>query len=143
MKYLIDANIFLRLLTHDNQQQAQECGMLIKAIRDNKINACTTSLTITEVVWTLQSFYTYKKDAIIEAIKGIHGVNALEIIDGYDNEVTIKLFERHSIKFVDCVLASIPEIQNKEWGIISYDTEFDKLGIIRKEPGELVKKMLH
>lgn len=134
MKYVIDTNIFLRILTNDDTQKAHECNTLVKAIIGGEIDVCTTSITITEVVWTLQSFYSYTKDSIVDAIKSITGISGMTIIDNYNNSVAYNLFEKNNVKFVDCLLASIPKIQKKDWAIISYDRDFDKLGIIRKEP---------
>lgn len=137
MKYVIDANIFLRIFANDDKKKAQECGVLIRAITDGKINAYTTSITIAEVVWTLQSFYSYNKENVVEAVKSITGINSLAIIDNYNHSIAFSLFEKNNVKFIDCLLASIPEIQKKEWAIISYDKDFDRLKIIRKEPGKI------
>lgn len=136
MKYIIDTNVFLRFFTNDQIKQARECKELLLSVSEDKIDAFTTSITLSEIVWTLQSFYSYSKDSIVEAVKSIKGIGGLEIINNYDNNFAIDLFEKNNVKFVDCLIASIPQIQKREWVLISYDKDFDKLKIIRKEPGD-------
>lgn len=50
----------------------------------------------------------------------------------------IDLYQKHNIKFVDALIASHPKMQNKEIVVVSYDKDFDKLGIKRQEPAEVL-----
>src|SRR3989344_3648556 len=130
MKYLIDTNIFLRILTRDNEKSFKECVELIEAIKSGIVDA--------EVVWTLESFYRVNKSEVVTVVRDMVTTNGLKVIDGYGTIEALDLYNTNNIKFVDCLLASIPQVQKKEWAIISYDKEFDKLKIIRKEPGDVI-----
>lgn len=137
MKYLIDTNIFLRILTKDNEKSFDECVKLVQAIKVGKIKALTTTMVVAEVVWTLESFYKFDKSDVVRVVRDLITINGLIIVDGYGVMRSLDLYDTNNIKFVDCLLASIPEIQKKEWAIISYDKDFDRLKIIRKEPGKI------
>lgn len=137
MKYLIDTNIFLRTIIPENQKSFSECKEIINLIESGFIEAVTTSATLAELAWTLKSHYRLNKDEIVIALKSVKGINGLEIVDSYDSAISIELFEKNNVKFIDCLIASIPAVQNKSWTIISYDKDFDKLKVLKKEPRQI------
>ena len=53
----------------------------------------------------------------------------------------MQIYEQNNIKLTDAFIASHPKIQSKEMIVVSYDKDFDKLSVIRKEPGEIVKDL--
>ena len=42
------------------------------------------------------------------------------------------------MKFIDALIASHKSIQEEAAVIVSYDKDFDKLGILRKEPKDII-----
>lgn len=76
---------------------------------------------------------------IARAIKGILHLNNLKIRENFRLSLALEIYETHSIKFIDALIASHPQIQNQEMIVVSYDRDFDKLKIIRKEPKEIIK----
>ncbi|OGG00592.1 hypothetical protein A3D78_02325 [Candidatus Gottesmanbacteria bacterium RIFCSPHIGHO2_02_FULL_39_14] len=137
MIYFIDSNVFLRLLIIDNKKQYNDCFSFIEAIKQNKFDAITNTLVLAEIVWTLLSFYKIPKEKVIEGIKGIVQLRGLKIIDSYNQLLALKLYEIYSIKYIDSLIASSEGISNKKICIVSYDTDFDKLRLLRKEPGQV------
>lgn len=139
--YFLDANIFLRTANNENKQQHTECLMLLEKIKksDNEFKFYTGNLVIAEVLWTLQSFYQIDKHQAIQILAGITNIKNLEIIDSYNIRTGLIVFENFNVKFADALIASIPAITQKKWTVISYDKDFDKIGVIRKEPSEVVK----
>lgn len=136
--YFLDSNIFLRFLIGDNQKMLSECLSLIKDIKEGRMNAFTSNLVLSEVVWTLGSFYKFPRSKVINAVKGIVGTPGLKICDGYMILAALEIYENSSVKFIDSLVASIHEIYNRKWVVVSYDKDFDKLGVIRKEPSRIV-----
>lgn len=135
--YFLDSNIFLRFLTGDNPKMFNECLSLIENIKAGKINAFTSNLVLSEVVWTLGSLYKFPRIRIIYAIRGIVGTPGLKICDGYMILAALEIYENSSVKFIDSLIASIYEVYNRKWIVVSYDKDFDKLGVIRKEPSQI------
>ncbi len=141
MLYFIDTNIFLRALHKENEKLFRESISLLTSIKENKIEAYTATVVLTEVVWTLSSFYKISKGKIIEGLTGIINLSGLKIMDQYNQLRALELYEKHSIKYIDALIASNEDIYTKKLIVVSYDRDFDKLKIIRKEPGEIIKSL--
>lgn len=137
MTYFIDSNIFLRVLIKENHKQFQDSFNLLQAVKRNKIEAFTNTVVLAEVAWTLLSFYKIPKVKVIEGIKGIIQLRGLKILDKYNHLTALDFFENNSIKYIDSLIASTDEISSKKICIVSYDADFDKLHLLRKEPHEV------
>lgn len=135
-KFYIDTNIFISLLINRDDRQ-KECQRLVEKIKLNKIRAVTGNLVLAELVWVLKSFYGIPKKEITEKIKGILRLRGLKIIDDYDLSEAIDIYEKKSVKFIDALIASTRLIYQKKWVVVSFDKDFDKIGVLRKEPAEL------
>lgn len=111
----------------------------LEQIKENKIKAITGSIVLAEIVWTLASFYGFSKERVTRALRGIINLRGLKIVDDYQSFLSIELYEKYNIKYIDAVIASYKIIQEKKCCIVSYDRDFDKLPLLKKEPGDLVK----
>lgn len=89
-------------------------------------------------MWTLLSFYKVDRSTAAEAVRGIVNLRGLKLVDGYDPLAALGMFDDKGVKFIDAMLASIPKIKSGTIAVVSYDKEFDKLGVVRKEPGEVL-----
>ncbi|MBI4130563.1 PIN domain-containing protein [Candidatus Roizmanbacteria bacterium] len=138
-RYVLDANIFLRLLIKDEEKTFHHCLQLSEAIKTNKLKAVTTSVILAEIAWTLRSFYGLSRSEITEALYSIITISGLRIIDEYEHHLTLKLYALHGVKYVDALIASIKQVQQGEWIVVSYDKDFDRLDVVRQEPAEVLK----
>ncbi len=59
-------------------------------------------------------------------------------IDKYIYEFSIDLYENYNVKFIDCMIASIAQIQKGEMTIISYDKALFSI-LIYKDKGTYFK----
>lgn len=137
-QYFIDSNIFLRVMAREDERSFRECFDFLQIVESGKISAVTSSIVIAEVVWTLGSFYKMSKVKIVEALERMKGSRFFKLIDNYDFDLAFGYFSRYNIKFVDALIASNSSIQFKKWILVSYDKDFDKLGVIRKEPSQIL-----
>ena len=140
MKYFIDTNIFLRVLTSDNKIQSEKCVEFLQRVKNNKIEAVTATVVLAEVTWTLLSHYKLPKGEVVEAVNSIIHLSEISIIDSYDHSYALKIFGEQNIKFIDALVASLDGVKEKHVTVVSYDRDFDKLGVLRKEPGSILKK---
>lgn len=140
MTYLVDTNIFLRTLIKENPLTFEDCANFLKLIKKNKIEAVTPGIVLTEIVWTLGFHYKVPREKIYKGLTSITSLSGLRIIDRYKYSAAIGLFAVSSAKYVDCLLATIDEIVDGSWTIVSYDRGFDKLGVKRSEPKDILKK---
>ena len=140
MRYLIDTNIFLRTLVKEDPHSFKDCSMFLESAKKNAFDVVTTSLILSEVVWTLSSFYKFAKLDVIRALRGIIHTRGLQIVDRYTMAAALISYEMKSVKFIDAMIGSIPEVIIKQWVVVSYDRDFDKLDVLRKEPGDIVQE---
>ena len=138
MRYFIDTNIFLRTLIKENKKTFDECYKLLSEIKVGNIKASTSHVVLAELVWSLSSYYGFSKEKVINAAKSVVNLRGLQFVDGYQAHLSLELYEKKPVKFIDALMVSIKNIYEKKWTIVSYDKDFDKLGVLRKEPGELV-----
>lgn len=138
MVYLIDSNIFLRTLIKENEEIFEQCVTFLTAVKKNKYDAVVPNIVLAEIVWTLGSYYRFSKSEVIRALQSIIHLSGLKIVDGYEIESALEFYGNKNVKFIDTLIASIPEIKNNKWTVVSYDRDFDKMKINRKEPGEII-----
>lgn len=136
-KYYIDTNIFLRALVVEEENQSKQCIFFLRKVKNNQAKAVTGNIVIAEVAWVLKSYYKFSKEKIVELVKSIIHLRGLTIEDNLDIGKGLEIFANENIKYIDALIASIKPIQGKKWTVVSYDKDFDKLGVIRKEPGQL------
>lgn len=139
MTYLIDTNIFLRVLVKENEVSFGECKRVLELIKNGQLQAVVPSLVICEIVWTLSSLYKFPKQRVVEAVRSLMYLNGLKVIFDYDQLLALELFEIHNTKYIDCCLAAVPGVQSKEWTVLSYDLDFDKLKVGRQAPKEVIE----
>lgn len=132
--YFIDANIFLRTLLKDEERTFNDCLEFLRKIKEGKIKAFTSNLILAEVNWTLLRVYNFPKEKIIDGLNSILKLKNLKIIDRFNPILAIKLYRKIPIKFIDALIASNPAIFRKEVIVISYDKDFEKIGLKRMEP---------
>ena len=138
MRFFVDTNIFLRTLIKEDEETHKDCYKFFEAVRLNKIKAVTSHLVLAEIAWTLSSYYGFSKKKVSQALKGIINLRGLAFSDSYQAITALAMFERKPVKFIDALLASIEEISEKKWKIVSYDKDFDRLGVARAEPKEII-----
>ena len=64
-------------------------------------------------------------------------LRGLRVIDNYQLSKSVEIFEKKPVKYIDAMIASVEPIQEKKWVVVSFDKDFDKIGVLRKEPGEI------
>lgn len=138
MLYFIDTNIFLRVLVKENEEVFKDCQKFLNLISQNKIKAFTSTIIFSEIDWVLESFYKFPKEKVIGGLNSILKLKNLKIKDSFNPNSAIEIYEKFSVKFIDALIASNLRIFNKEAVIVSYDKDFDKIGVKRMEPSKII-----
>lgn len=137
MKYFIDTNIFLRTIAVEDKKSFDECMLFLHKVERNEIEAACCSLVLSEVAWVLKSYYKFTKAKIVEALSSIVNLKDISWHDSYDYNLALRNHSSYPVKYIDAMIASIKQVKEKEWVVVSYDRDFDKLKVLRKEPGEV------
>jgi len=135
--YFLDTNIFLRVLIREEQQTHSDCLSLLKAVKDGKIHAVTSDLVLAEVAWTLNSYYRFPRERTVQALESIVQLRNLEFSSFPDRFLTLQLYRSHPVKYIDAAIAALPQLQAQTWELVSYDQDFDRLSVQRREPAEV------
>lgn len=135
--YFLDSNVFLRVIVRDEVKKASECEALLQAIIAHKINAFTSHIVLSEIAWVSRGVYKFSKQEIVDVLRGIATMKNLKNRDTFNALLALEYFENYGIKFIDALIASDPSFSRGEFVIVSYDKDFDKLGLTRVEPGDI------
>lgn len=130
MTLFVDTNVFLRFLLNDHKTQSPAANKLFKEAGKGKIALITSSLIVTEMVFTLDSFYKLSKQEIIEKIHAIMFFEGLEITEKNILIQAIAFYEKKSIDFIDAYSAAFA-LENKI-GVCSFDRDFDKIKEVKR-----------
>lgn len=139
--YLFDTNIFLRFFVRETKKTYQDSKLALFLVKKGKIKALTAGFVLAEIEWTLKSYYDIRKKDRIEYLGSIIKLFKNKIAKEVDFPFALDLYQKHSVKFIDCLIASIPRVQKGKVCVVSYDTDFDKLGVRRLTPTELLDKI--
>lgn len=137
-EYFVDTNIFLRIIAKDDEKKALECEKIIEAIRRGTIRAVTSHIVLAELVWTCLSFYRISKPDVVRLLRGVVSIHHLSLHDDFDALQALALYEAHNVKFIDALIAAHVRITKNHAHVLSYDTDFDKMGIVRCEPSQIL-----
>lgn len=137
-KYFIDTNIFLRTLLRDDEKTFNDCLEFLKRIKENNIVALTSNLILAEINWTLLKVYKFPKERVLVGLTSVLKLSNLKVTDDFDSYLAKEIYEKFPVKFIDALIASNPAIFNKEVAVVSYDKDFDKIGVKRMEPSKII-----
>lgn len=137
--YFIDTTIFLQALVAEDKKKAAECRKLLKYIRDyDDVDAWTSSLVIAETEWICQKVYQLDRRTIDDVVRSILSLRNLKILQRIDLRYALDLYDRFRMKFLEALIASNASLVGEHPLIISYDRDFDKIGIPRVTPKEVL-----
>jgi predicted nucleic-acid-binding protein len=131
----VDANVVLRYLTKVPPTMAEASLKLCTAAQKGKISLKMISITVVEVVWVLESFYSYSKSQIAETLTQFLFSDGLTV-ESLDLIIeALALYQKRNLDFADALL-SVVSLRNEHPIIYSFDHDFDRVtGITRLEPG--------
>ena len=136
--YFLDANIFLRAFVREHEPSFAECSSILELVQAGRIRAVINTLVFAEVSWVLGRLYGFPKREVVMALNSIVQLKNLSIDDHHDALFGLSLYEQHTVKFIDAMIASHDLVAVSKIPIVSYDKDFDKLGVKRITPSELI-----
>jgi len=134
-KLFLETSIFIRYFTEDDPRKFQDCVRLLEIIEKGKLRPYTSNIVVFEILFVLTRIYQFSKKDVIEAIKKILTLRNLALIEKTNTKRAIKLFEKYSIKFPDCLISTqIPQGVK----IVTYDDDFKKIdGLTSIDPANI------
>jgi len=134
--HYVDANIFLRYLTQDDPQKAEQARQLILQLQAGTVVATTCEGVLVEVVQVLSStrLYNLPRDQIRRHLRNILALPGLRLAHKRTYLRALDLYVATRLDFVDVLQVAHME-RLKLTQIVSFDRDFDRIaGITRVEP---------
>ena len=124
-KYLLDANVLLRLLLDDNPDQVKQTLHLLSKAKVKKIQIIVPQIVVFEVEFILEKYYKIPKAEIVDKLRVILGVNYLKIDDRVIFQDASELFLKNNTSFADCFIFYLARHHHAK--LFTFDQKLSKL----------------
>ena len=131
-KVFIDTSVFIRFLTFDDKQKAQECEQFFKQVEQGKLRPYISNIVILEIQFVLTRLYSFPKNKVLLDIGNLIALRNLTIVEKTDTKKALSLHKKINVKYPDCLISTqIP----KDTKVVTYDEDFSKIpGIFVAKP---------
>ncbi|KKQ51903.1 MAG: PilT protein domain protein [Candidatus Woesebacteria bacterium GW2011_GWB1_39_10b] len=132
-KFFLDANIFLRHLTHDNPKLYIKATNIFEKIGLEEVEAYTSTLVLHDVIYVLEKIYSFNRLVIVRDIKKLLKIGKLFILDLEKDNLILALrdYKNTRVDFPDCVYKQT--VLENDMKLLSFDEEFKKIKVERIE----------
>lgn len=130
---LLDTNVLVRFLTADPETKYMNLLYFFKEMENGEIRVELKLIVLFQTLFVLQSFYKVPKGSIAESLLELIEFKGLFIKNKKTAKRMLNCWSENNLDIVDCYL--IANLEGDKQNILySYDKDFDKFGIKRKEP---------
>ena len=123
-RFLLDTNVFLRVLLNDLPSQADQVEKFIKEAKRDKVELLVPQIIVFEIVFALEKYYQFRKEDVIDKIKTILAMDYLKIQDRETFNEAISLFGQGNLSLTDCFLIQLAEIRGAS--IFTFDKDMKR-----------------
>lgn len=128
---IIDANIILRYLTNDVQDQAERAGELLAKVEAGSEEVLLPDIILADIIWVLEGYYKQSREQIREWITTILSMQGLRFSDKSVALDALDIYVDLGIDWSDALVAG-QMINHGIMEIYSFDRHFDRIGAIKK-----------
>lgn len=130
---LIDTNVLVRFLTADPKPKYGKLLQFFKDLEIGDIHAELKLIVLFQTLFVLRSVYKVPKTSVAESLLSLAEFKGITIKDKKIVKNMLNLWVESNLEIVDCYLVACIE-GDKQNILYSYDKDFDKFRILRKEP---------
>ncbi len=117
----LDTNILLRYLVQDDEERSHAASLYIKKHCTREQPAFINRIVLCELVWVLETAYSYKREQIAGVLEKILQTSQFEIENTDEAWQALSLYRKEKIDFSDALIGAC----NKKSGC-SKTATFDK-----------------
>jgi len=133
MMALLDTNVLIRFFTSDKTQKFRGVYTLFESLEHGDLRVELKLIVLFQVVLVLKSFYSIPRKDIANGMLGILEYKGIVVKEKRIVRRTMELWHDSKLDIVDCYLIACLE-GDRQNILYSYDRDFDKFEINRKEP---------
>lgn len=99
---ILDTNVFIRLFLDDIPTQTKAVEQLFQEAKEKKKKLLVPQIVLFEIAFTLEKYYGFPKQIVLEKLKAIIVAEYLSIQNREVFKKAITLFTGQSISLADC-----------------------------------------
>ncbi len=127
--WFVDANIFLRVLTVDDQGQHQKAVRLFEAARREECRLVTGPPVLFELAWTLRAAYKTPRARVREILKAVFSTPGMTLTDAPLVADALALASATDSEFADAYIAAASRAAECS-GVATFNRkDFAELGV--------------
>ena len=130
---LLDTNVLIRFLTSDKTQKFRGVYALFESLERGDLRVELKLIVLFQVAFVLKSFYFVPIEDIASGMLNILEYKGIVVKEKRIVRRTLTLWHDNKLDIVDCYLIACLE-GDRQNILYSYDCDFDKFEINRKEP---------
>lgn len=104
--WFVDANVFLRFLTGDDQGQHQKAVRLFEAARREECRLITGPPVLFELAWTLRAAYKTPNERVLEILGAVFAMPGMILTDAQLVADALTLASATGSEFADAYVAA-------------------------------------
>lgn len=104
--WFVDANVFLRFLTKDDQGRHQKAVRLFESARREECRLVTGPPVLFELAWTLRAAYKTPKDVVLKILSAVYATPGMTLTDAPLVADALTLASATGSEFADAYIAA-------------------------------------
>jgi predicted nucleic-acid-binding protein len=102
----LDTNVLVRLITRDDEVQAQRARTLIDECAERDKKAFVSTMVLVEMCWTLARTYGFDRSDITRAVRALSENTTISLESPGAIQVALGTYENGSADFPDCLIVA-------------------------------------
>jgi len=130
---LLDTNVIVRFLVSDKSPKYQNLYSFFEALENGSMMVELKLIVLFQLIFVLKSFYKVPKEQIANGVTDLLKYKGIAVKNKSVVRRMLEIWRNNNLDIVDCYL--IASLEGDTQNVLySYDRDFDKFNINRKEP---------
>ena len=130
---LLDTNVIVRFLVSDKSPKYQNLYSFFEALENGSMMVELKLIVLFQLIFVLKSFYKVPKEQIANGVTDLLKYKGISVKNKSVIRRMLEIWRNNNLDIVDCYLIASLEGDTQNL-LYSYDRDFDKFNINRKEP---------
>lgn len=123
--FILDTNIFARLIVKDVSSQLETSRQLFKEIEKGKIKGWVSILVIDELIWVLENYYHIERSLYLPQILNLLALKDISIIE-VKKTIIVEILRKMGTTKIDFTDLYLVETAGDK-KIVSFDKDLQKI----------------
>ena len=130
---LLDTNVLIRFLTADKNKKYRKLYSFFESLERGEMRVELKLIVLFQAIYVLKSFYKVPKKEVSSGLTDLLKYRGIKVKEKKIVQRALELWREKNVEIADCYLVACLE-KDAQSIIYSYDRDFDKFKVNRKEP---------